>query len=103
LVSLIERRIRMEMQQRKIDKLPMRPAGMYAKKPTWRTVRDSFEGVHLATLVQSGNVVQAALKGMTQREPSHTIASWRLYARSFFVCSATMVAVTCAAARYANE
>ena len=65
LVSLIERRIRMEMQQRKIDKLPMRPSGMYAKKPTWRTVKDSFEGVHLATLVQSGNVVQAALKGMT--------------------------------------
>ena len=55
----------MEMQQRKIDKLPMRPAGMYTKKPTWRTIKDSFEGVHLATLVQSGNVVQAALKGMT--------------------------------------
>jgi transposase len=65
LVSLIERRIRMEMQERKIDKLPMRPAGMYTKKPTWRTVKDSFEGVHLATLVQSGKVVQAALKGMT--------------------------------------
>ena len=65
LVSLIERRIRLEMQQRKIDKLPMRPAGMYTKKPTWRTITDSFEGVHLAALVQSGTVVQAALKGMT--------------------------------------
>ena len=65
LVSLIERRIRLEMQQRKIDKLPMRPAGMYTKKPTWRTITDSFDGVHLAALVQSGTVVQAALKGMT--------------------------------------
>jgi transposase len=65
LVSLIERRIRLEMQQRKIDKLPMRPARMYTKKPTWRTITDSFDGVHLAALVQSGTVVQASLKGMT--------------------------------------
>jgi transposase len=65
LVSLIERRIRLQMQERNIEKLPIRPAGMYTKKPTWRAIRDLFDGVHLAAIVQSGKVVQAALKGMT--------------------------------------
>jgi transposase len=37
LVSLIERRIRLEMQEQEIESLPMRPAGMLTKKPTWRT------------------------------------------------------------------
>ena len=44
LISLIERRIRLEMQARNIDSLPMRPAGMLTKKPTWRTIKDSFHG-----------------------------------------------------------
>jgi len=65
LVSLIERRIRLQMRERNIDKLPMRPAGMYTKKPTWRTIMDSFAGVHLAALVQSGKIVQTTLKGMS--------------------------------------
>ena len=47
LVSLIERRIRRQMQEQRIDKLPLRPVGMYTKKPTWRTSMDSFAGVHL--------------------------------------------------------
>jgi len=66
LVSLIERRIRLEMQDRKIDRLPMRPAGMYTKKPTWRTIMDSFDGVHLAAIEQSGKVVHTAVKGMNE-------------------------------------
>jgi len=66
LVSLIERRIRLEMQERKIGRLPMRPAGMYTKKPTWRTIMDSFEGVHLAAIEQSGKVIHTALKGMNE-------------------------------------
>ena len=65
LISLIERRIRLDMQTRQIDKLPMRPAGMQTKNPTWRTIKDSFHGVHLATIEQSGQVVHAALKGLS--------------------------------------
>ena len=65
LVSLIERRIRMEMQNRRIDSLPMRPAGMHTKKPTWRTIIDSFHGVHLATIEQSGKMIHTALKGLS--------------------------------------
>jgi transposase len=65
LVSLIERRIRLEMHAQKIDSLPMRPAGMHTKKPTWRTIVDSFHGVHLATIEQSGKIIHTALKGLS--------------------------------------
>ena len=65
LVSLIERRIRLEMQEQEIESLPMRPAGMQTKKPTWRTIVDSFHGVHLATIEQSGEVIHTVLKGMS--------------------------------------
>ena len=65
LISLIERRIRLEMQARNIDSLPMRPAGMRTKKPTWRTIKDSFHAVHLATIEQSGKVIHTALKGLS--------------------------------------
>ena len=65
LVSLIERRIRLEMQEQEIESFPMRPAGMHTKKPTWRTIVDTFHGVHLATIEQSGEVIHTALKGMS--------------------------------------
>ncbi len=65
LISLIERRIRLDMQANNIDRLPMRPAGMQTKTPTWRTIKDSFHGVHLATIEQSGKVVHSALKGLS--------------------------------------
>jgi transposase len=66
LVSLIERRIRLEMQEQHIESLPLRPAGMQTKKPTWRTIMDSFHGVHLATIERSGKVIQTALKGLSE-------------------------------------
>ena len=64
IVSLIERRIRKEMQEQKIVSLPMRPAGMHTKKPTWQTIVDSFHGVHLAMIEESGQVIHTALKGL---------------------------------------
>jgi len=66
LVSLIERRMRLEMQEQHIERLPLRPAGMQTKKPTWRTITDSFHGVHLATIEGSGKVIQTALKGLSE-------------------------------------
>ncbi len=65
LISLIERRIRLQMQEQQIERLPLRPAGMQTKKPTWRTIMDSFHGVHLATIERSGKVVQTTLKGLS--------------------------------------
>jgi transposase len=64
LVSLIERRIRAEMQEQQIDSLPIGPAGMHKKKPTWRTIMDTFDGIHLAMIEQSGQVIHTALKGL---------------------------------------
>ena len=64
IVSLIERRIRKEMQEQKIVSLPMRPAGMHTKKPTWQTIVDSFHGVHLAMIEESGQVIHTALKSL---------------------------------------
>ena len=66
IVSLIERRIRLEMQEHNIDSLPMRPAGMQTKKPTWRTIRDTFHGVHQVTIEQSGRMIHTALKGLNE-------------------------------------
>jgi hypothetical protein len=53
------------MQEQEIESLPMRPAGMLTKKPTWRTIVDTFHGVHLATIEQSGRTIHTALKGLS--------------------------------------
>ncbi len=66
LVSLIERRIRLEMQERNIDSLPMRPAGMHTKKPTWRTIRDTFHAVHLVSVEHSSKIIHTGLKGLSE-------------------------------------
>jgi len=66
LVSLIERRMHIEMKEQHIERLPLRPAGMQTKKPTWRTIMDSFHGVHLATNERSGKIIQTTLKGLSE-------------------------------------
>jgi len=64
LVSLFERKIRLEMQAQEIKSLPMRPDGSSTEKPTWRTIRDTFAGVHLASIERSGEVLHVAVKGL---------------------------------------
>jgi len=64
LVSLIERRIRREMKEQKIASLPLRPDQSHTKKPTWRTIRDTMEGIHLASIERSGKIIQKQVKGL---------------------------------------
>jgi len=64
LVSLIERRLRQEMKKQDIASLPLRPDRSHTKKPTWRTIRDTMEGIHLAIIERSGKVIQKQLKGL---------------------------------------
>ena len=64
LVSLIERRIRLEMQEQQVESLPMRPDRSHTAKPTWRTIKDTFDGIHLATIECSGKVIHRAVKGL---------------------------------------
>lgn len=64
LVSLIERQIRLQMAEENIESLPMRPDGSQTKKPTWRTIRDTLDCIHLVTVERSGKVIHREVKGL---------------------------------------
>jgi len=64
LVSLIERRMRREMQEQQIKSLPMRPDGSHTNKPTWRTIKDTFDDVHLVLVKHSNEIIHRAVKGV---------------------------------------
>jgi len=64
IVSLIERKIRMNMAVEKVDKLPILPQGMNSKKPTWNNIRYFFRNVHYSEIIQDGVCIQAMVKGL---------------------------------------
>jgi transposase len=69
LVSLIERRLRLSMREEEIVSLPLRPDGARTKKPTWRTLVDTFHGVYLAAVIAAEQCIHTTLKGLnTLRE-----------------------------------
>ena len=65
IVSLIERKIRMNMAKRKIEKLPILPQGMNTKSPTWNNIRYFFRDIHFSEIIRNGVCIQAVVKGMT--------------------------------------
>jgi len=65
IVSLMERNIRKNMAEEKVEKLPILPNGMNTKKPTWNNINYFFEGVHLALIEKENKIIQATLKGVT--------------------------------------
>ncbi|MBR9987626.1 MAG: IS1634 family transposase [Desulfosarcina sp.] len=64
IVSLIERRIRMNMASEKIDKLPILPQGMNTKKPTWNNIRYFYRNVHYSKIIRDGVCIQAVVQGI---------------------------------------
>jgi len=64
IVSLIERKIRVNMTVEKIDKLPILPQGMNSKKPTWNNIRYYFQNVHYSEIIRNGLCIQAMVKGL---------------------------------------
>jgi non-ribosomal peptide synthase protein (TIGR01720 family) len=54
IVSLIERKIRINMAVEKIDKLPILPQAMNSKKPTWNNIRYCFQNVHYSEIIRNG-------------------------------------------------
>ena len=64
IVSLIERKIRMNMGKEKIEKLPILPQGMNSKKPTWNNIRYFFRNVCYSEIIRDGVCIQAAVKGL---------------------------------------
>jgi transposase len=65
IVSLIERKVRMNMVREKIEKLPILPQGMNSKKPTWNNIRYFFRNVHYSEIIRDGTCIQAVVKGLS--------------------------------------
>lgn len=65
IVSLIERKIRMNMIRENIEKLPILPQGMNSKKPTWNNLRYFYRNIHYSQIIRDGVCIQAAVKGLT--------------------------------------
>ncbi len=65
IVSLIERKIRMNMASEQIEKLPILPQGMNTKKPTWNNIRYYYRNVHYSQIFRDGVCVQAVVKGIS--------------------------------------
>lgn len=65
IVSLIERKIRMNMASEKIDKLPILPQGMNTKKPTWNNIRYFFGNIHHSQIIRDGVCIQSVVQGIS--------------------------------------
>ena len=65
IVSLIERNIRMNMEKKKVKKLPILPQGMNTNKPTWNNIRYYFRNIHLALILKDKIPIQATVQGLS--------------------------------------
>ncbi len=65
IVSLIERKIRMNMAKQNIEKLPILPQGMNSKNPTWNNIRYFYRNIHYAEVIRDGTCIQSMLKGLS--------------------------------------
>ncbi len=66
IVSLIERKIRMNMEKETIEKLSILPQKMNTKKPTWNNIRYFFTDVHLSQILKDDVCVQSETKGISR-------------------------------------
>lgn len=65
IITLMERRIRVNMAKEKIEKLPILPQGMNTRKPTWDNIRYFFRNVHLSEIVKGAVSIQIEVMGVT--------------------------------------
>lgn len=65
IVSLIERKIRMNMAKEKIEKLPILPQGMNTKKPTWNNIRYFYRNIHFSEIIRDGTSILSEVKGLS--------------------------------------
>lgn len=64
IVSLIERKLRMNMAEKNIDELPILPQGINSKKPTWNNIRYFYRNIHYSQIIRDGERIQAVVKGL---------------------------------------
>ena len=62
----MERNVRGQMVEEEIKNLPILPAGMKTKTPTWNNICYFFRAVHLALVIKSGKIIQSTVKGVTE-------------------------------------
>ncbi len=66
IVSLMERNIRKNMAEKKVEMLPILPNGMNTKRPTWNNINYFFRNVHLSLVQKQGQIIHTTLKGITR-------------------------------------
>ena len=66
IVSLIERNIRKNMVEEKVEHLPILPNGMKTKTPTWNNINYFFRNVILSLVEKGGKIIQTKLKGINK-------------------------------------
>ena len=66
IVSLMERNIRKNMAEAKIEKLPILPANMKTKKPTWNNLKYFFRNIHLSLIQKNDQTIKTVLNGVTE-------------------------------------
>ncbi len=64
IVSLIERKIRMNMKKEYVDKLPILPQGLNTDKPTWNNIRYFFRNIHFSEIFRNNICIQSDVKGI---------------------------------------
>jgi hypothetical protein len=64
IVSLIERKIRMNMASEKIGKLAILPQSMNTNKPTWNNIRYFYRNIHYSQIIRDGVCIQAMVQGI---------------------------------------
>jgi len=64
IVSLIERKVRMNMAMEEIKSLPILPQGMNTKNPTWNNLRYFYRNIHYSQIFRDGVCIQAVVKGL---------------------------------------
>ena len=70
IVRVIERNIRKNMAEKKLEKLPILPNGMNTKRLSWNNINYFFQNVHLNPLEKQGKIIQTILKGFTRLHES---------------------------------
>jgi hypothetical protein len=65
IVSLIERNIRLNMTQQKIEKLAILPQKMNTKKPIWNNIRYFCRNIHLSEIIKNKVPIQVDVQGFS--------------------------------------
>ena len=65
IVGLLERNIRKNMQQEKIEKLRILPNGMKTATPTLNNINNFFRNVHLSVVSKKNSILSSSIKGVT--------------------------------------